>query len=50
MRSPGETLSPTLIFTASTVPPCGAGTSMEALSVSSVMSGASAATMSPGLT
>ena len=50
MGCPVETVSPTFTLTASTVPAAGAGTSMVALSDSSVISGSSAATVSPGLT
>ena len=48
MTSPSDTVSPTLIRTAQTVPAAGAGTSIVALSASSVISGSSAATVSPG--
>ena len=47
---PSPTRSPTLISTASTVPSRSAGTSMVALSDSSVISGSSALIESPGLT
>ncbi|MNY48485.1 hypothetical protein D3C86_1838240 [compost metagenome] len=47
---PLETRSPSLIVTATTVPAPGLGTSIEALSDSSVSSGSSNATLSPGLT
>ena len=49
-RSPAATLSPFLIATDNTVPARGAGTSIVALSVSSVTSGSSAAILSPGFT
>src|SRR5215468_12370505 len=47
---PSLTLSPTLTFRAFTIPAEGAGTSIVALSDSSVMSGSSAFTESPSLT
>ena len=47
---PWETLSPTLIFTSFTTPASGAGTSIVALSDSSVTSESSALTVSPGFT
>ena len=47
---PSLTLSPTLTRIFSTVPPAGAGTSMVALSDSSVSSGSSALIASPSLT
>ena len=47
---PSATLSPTLTFISFTVPAAGAGTSIVALSDSSVTSESSAATMSPGFT
>ena len=50
MRSPSETRSPTLTLSSWTVPAWGAGTSMVALSVSSVISGSSALTLAPGAT
>ena len=48
MRAPSPTWSPTLTWIAETVPDCGAGISMVALSLSSVMRGSSGATLSPG--
>ena len=48
--APSETLSPTLSFTSCTVPPKGAGTSIVALSDSSVTSASSALTVSPAFT
>ena len=50
MRCPAETRSPTETRTAVTVPATGAGMSMVALSDSRVISGSSAATVSPGAT
>src|SRR5215813_14266911 len=47
---PSLTRSPTLTFRSATFPPSGEGTSIEALSDSSVTSGCSAAMVSPGLT
>ncbi len=47
---PSETASPTLIFSALTMPLLGDGTSMVALSDSSVTSESSALTVSPALT
>src|SRR5688572_27646182 len=47
---PCETESPTPTRSSETVPAVGAGTSMVALSDSSVTSGSSTATVSPGLT
>src|SRR5262245_26488769 len=47
---PSLTQSPTLTFRSATFPPSGEGTSIEALSDSSVTSGCSAAMVSPGLT
>src|SRR5262245_28807949 len=47
---PSLTRSPTLTFRSATFPPSGEGTSIEALSDSSVSSGCSAAMVSPGLT
>ncbi len=47
---PFDTLSPTLSLSSFTTPACGAGTSIVALSDSSVMSGSSFFTLSPGLT
>ena len=47
---PSDTLSPTLTFNSFTTPANGAGTSMVALSLSSVTSESSALTLSPGLT
>ena len=44
---PAETVSPTATRTVTIVPAAGAGMSMVALSDSSVISGSSAATMSP---
>ena len=49
MSEPLETLSPRLSSTSVTVPAPVAGTSIEALSVSSVTSGVSTSMMSPGL-
>src|SRR5262249_31429624 len=50
MGLPSLTLSPTLTLSSFTTPAEGAGTSIVALSDSSVMSGSSAFTASPGLT
>src|SRR5262245_43215081 len=50
ITAPCDTLSPTLTFSSSTTPPSGAGTSIVALSDSSVTSGSSGFTLSPGLT
>src|SRR5215210_3055744 len=50
MSEPSETVSPVLTFSSSTTPPNGSGTSMVALSDSSVTSGSSWATVSPGPT
>ena len=50
MGVPTETVSPTETLTAVTVPAAGAGTSIVALSDSSVISGSSAATVSPTAT
>src|ERR1700722_8408787 len=50
MMTPCDTLSPTLTLISWTTPPSGAGTSIVALSDSSVISGSSALTVSPGLT
>src|SRR5947207_2199426 len=50
MTLPSLTLSPTLTFNSFTVPADGAGTSIVALSDSSVTSGSSGFTASPGLT
>src|SRR5262245_44126138 len=47
---PSETLSPFLSLSSLITPACGAGTSIVALSDSSVMSGSSFFTLSPGLT
>src|SRR5262245_12950373 len=47
---PSETLSPTFTFNSATVPDSGAGTSIVALSDSSVTSGSSAFTASPAFT
>ncbi len=47
---PSDTLSPGLIFISLTTPAKGAGTSIVALSDSSVISESSALTVSPGLT
>ena len=48
--TPSETLSPILTFNSLTTPDIGAGTSIVALSDSSVINGSSAATLSPGAT
>src|ERR1700674_1137084 len=50
IKAPSATLSPTFTFTSFTTPPAGAGTSIVALSDSSVTSGSSFATVSPALT
>ncbi len=50
INPPCAALSPTLILTSLTVPPKGAGISIEALSDSSVMSESSLLTVSPALT
>src|SRR5579863_1272301 len=50
ITEPSATLSPTFTFSSLTVPANGAGTSMVALSDSSVISGSSGATVSPGAT
>src|SRR5262245_4735171 len=50
MAEPFDTLSPSLIRNSFTTPACGAGTSIVALSDSSVISGSSFFTASPGLT
>src|SRR5262249_11455387 len=50
MTLPSLTRSPTLTFNSDTLPPSGEGTSMEALSDSSVIRGCSEAMVSPGLT
>src|SRR5271170_6087044 len=47
---PCETLSPTLTLSSLILPACGAGTSIVALSDSSVTSGSSGFTSSPGFT
>ena len=47
---PSLTLSPTLTSTSATSPACGAGTSMAALSLSSVTMGSSGLMRSPGFT
>src|SRR5437867_9918429 len=47
---PSDTLSPTLTLMSFTAPASGAGTSIVALSDSSVISASSAFTVSPGLT
>ena len=49
IRLPSDTLSPTLTFTSFTMPSAGDGTSIVALSDSSVTSASSAFTVSPGL-
>src|SRR5215470_13833476 len=49
-RPPSLTLSPTFAFTSLTVPAAGDGMSIVALSDSSVTSGSSGLTLSPGLT
>src|ERR1035437_6242443 len=50
MRLPSETLSPTLTFRFAIVPAAGDGTSIVALSDSSVISASSALTLSPTVT
>src|SRR5436305_12429509 len=50
MALPSLTRSPTMTFNSATTPASGEGTSMEALSDSSVTSGCSGAMLSPGLT
>ncbi len=50
IRVPSETVSPTDSFSSRIVPAAGDGTSIVALSDSSVTSGSSSATVSPGLT
>ena len=50
ITEPSDTVSPTATFSSCTTPACGAGTSMVALSDSSVISGSSGATSSPGAT
>jgi hypothetical protein len=50
IRVPSETVSPTATFRSRIVPATGEGTSIVALSDSSVISGSSSATVSPGLT
>ena len=50
IREPVDTLSPVLILISLTVPANGAGTSIEALSPSTVISDCSAATVSPTFT
>src|SRR5712691_4265788 len=50
MTAPSLTRSPSLTFRSCTTPPSGDGTSIEALSDSSVTSGCSGLTLSPGLT
>ena len=50
MRLPSDTLSPSLTWSALTTPAAGAGTSIVALSDSSVINGSSALTRSSGLT
>src|SRR5436309_6252579 len=47
ISDPSETLSPTLTFSSAIVPPTGDGTSIVALSASSVISESSALTASP---
>ena len=47
---PSETVSPVVTFSSCTTPPNGEGTSIVALSDSSVTSGSSSATVSPGET
>ena len=47
---PSLTLSPSFTFTSTTLPACGLGTSMVALSVSRVIRPSSASTVSPALT
>ena len=50
ITDPSETLSPTLTLRSCTTPPSGAGTSIVALSDSSMISGSSGFTVSPGFT
>src|SRR5437867_1079139 len=50
IRVPSETLSPTLTFSSAIVPPTGDGTSIVALSDSTVINGSSGFTASPTLT
>src|SRR5882762_804154 len=50
ITAPSETLSPTFTRTSCTTPPSGAGTSIVALSLSSVTSACSGFTVSPALT
>ena len=50
MSAPCATLSPTFTFTSFTVPACVEGTSIVALSLSSVTSESSFDTLSPGFT
>src|SRR3954454_21744013 len=50
IRSPIDTRSPALTLTSLTVPACEAGTSMVALSDSSVIRGSSTASVLPGAT
>jgi hypothetical protein len=50
ISEPTDTVSPTDTRTAVTVPAVGAGTSIVALSDSNVISGSSAATVSPSAT
>ena len=50
IAEPSDTVSPTATFSSRTTPACGAGTSIVALSDSSVISGSSGATSSPGAT
>src|SRR5918994_6266563 len=50
IRSPSETRSPTLTVTSATMPAAGEGTSIDALSDSSVISGSSALMVAPGST
>jgi hypothetical protein len=50
INDPSDTLSPVLTLNSFTTPACGAGTSIVALSDSSVMSGSSFLTASPGFT
>src|SRR5207248_8198287 len=47
IRVPSETLSPTLTFSSAIAPPMGDGTSIVALSDSSVINGSSGFTVSP---
>jgi hypothetical protein len=48
MRLPSDTVSPTLTLSSLTTPAAGEGTSIVALSDSSVISGSSGCTWSPG--